>query len=298
MTHDTPRRRRVRSILAVPIAVLALLATLAGPAAAAPLPRLFHGTLQTSSNWAGYAVTGLDASTQYKSVSGTWVQPAATCDPASDSYSAFWVGLGGFSETSQALEQIGTAADCRNGTATYSVWYELVPAASVPTKLKLYPGNTVSATVTVSGSSVTLKLANLTRKTSFTKKLTMATPDVTSAEWVAEAPSSCTAAGQCQVLPLSKFGSVTFTKATATTTAGLAGTISNPAWDATPIELAPASGRFGRFRALPMSTGTAVPGALSADGSSFGVAWQDAAVAPTPTPVPVPTPAAVVAGVG
>jgi hypothetical protein len=281
-----PRRRRgrtvsLRRLLAVPLLATALLATLGGPAAAAESPRLFHGRLETSSNWAGYAVTALDPATTYGSVSATWVQPAATCDAAADSYAAFWVGLGGYAETSTALEQIGTEANCTGGAATSTVWYELVPAASVPVKLKLAAGNTVRATVTVGGGAVTLKLANLTRKTSFTKRLAMAAPDVSSAEWVAEAPSACDAAGRCQVLPLSKFGSVTFAKASATTSAGVAGTISNPAWDATPIQLAVDGGsRFGRFG--PASTGAAAPGPLSADGASFAVAWQESAAAAAP----------------
>ena len=63
-----------------------------------------------SSNWAGYAVTG----TSFKTVSGTWVQPTANCSSstAETTASAFWVGLGGDSDTSSALEQAGTEADC------------------------------------------------------------------------------------------------------------------------------------------------------------------------------------------
>jgi Peptidase A4 family len=58
---------------------------------------------------------------------------------------AFWVGLGGFSETSQALEQIGTEANCSTaGKAKYAMWYELLPAASVPIKLKVFPGNAIT----------------------------------------------------------------------------------------------------------------------------------------------------------
>ena len=75
------------------------------------------------------------------------------------------------------------------GTASYSAWYELVPATSVPIKLKVSPGNKVSASVKVNGTNVTLTFKNLTRKTNFTKTLTMAAPDVSSAEWIAEAPA-------------------------------------------------------------------------------------------------------------
>jgi hypothetical protein len=41
-----------------------------------------------------------------------WVQPKVTCTAGQPSYSAFWVGLGGFSTDAQALEQIGTESNC------------------------------------------------------------------------------------------------------------------------------------------------------------------------------------------
>jgi hypothetical protein len=227
------------------------------------------GSADVSSNWAGYAVAGPNptsrAALSYRAVSGTWVQPTATCTPGRATYSAFWVGLGGFAEGTQALEQIGTDADCTStGTPKYSVWYELVPGPAVPIKLKLAPGNTMSAVVVVDGSSVTLRIRNVTRGTVFTKKLTMTAPDVSSAEWVAEAPSSCNSAGRCQILPLTNFGTVLFSQAAATTLDGGIGTISNPAWSATPIELV----------TDPVAGSGAAPGVLASDGSGFSVSWQ------------------------
>jgi hypothetical protein len=223
---------------------------------------LITAAASPSSNWAGYAVTSLDPTTPvtYTSVSGTWVQPAASCS-SSAAYSAFWVGLGGYSTNSQGLEQIGTESDCTAaGKATYGVWYELVPAASVPVKLKLYPGNQISANVTVSGQLVTVQLKNLTRKTSFTKRLFMASPDVSSAEWIAEAPSVCDSSGtRCRTLPLADFGTVAFSSAKALA-AGHGGTIVDGAWAANAIELA----AFTR----------AVPSDVSTDGGSFSVTWS------------------------
>src|SRR5438132_5668541 len=116
-----------------------LLALLASAAAALAIPVAeASAATSTSSNWAGYAVASPDpaAPVTYTSVSGTWVQPAANCSAGPAGFSAFWVGLGGFSDTSQGLEQIGTGSDCTaGGRATYAVWYELVPDASVPVKL-------------------------------------------------------------------------------------------------------------------------------------------------------------------
>src|SRR5690242_15347174 len=99
---------------------------------------------QTSANWAGYAVadsttvsTGTTDPTttaplQFTSVTATWKLPKVTCDKDSKTYSAFWVGLGGFSSDAQALEQIETDADCAaRGHPVYYAWYELVPAPSI-----------------------------------------------------------------------------------------------------------------------------------------------------------------------
>jgi hypothetical protein len=240
---------------------IALLATLA---VAFAVPAGASAATSTSSNWAGYAVASVDPTTPvaYTSVSGSWVVPVANCSAGPAGFSAFWVGLGGFSETSQGLEQIGTESDCTaSGRATYGVWYELVPEASVPVKLKVFPGNRISANVTVNGQLVIVNLKNLTRKTSFTKRLFMSAPDVSSAEWIAEAPSACTSAGQCRTLPLANFGTVSFTSALALA-AGHGGTIADPGWAATAIELRSFTG--------------ALPSELSPDGGSFSVTWAAA----------------------
>ena len=64
---------------------------------------------------------------RFSSVSGAWTQPAATCSRGR-TYSAVWVGLGGYSASE--LEQIGTDANCSSSNrASYGSWYELVPAA-------------------------------------------------------------------------------------------------------------------------------------------------------------------------
>jgi hypothetical protein len=238
-----------------------------------------------SSNWAGYAVNGSDAATptSFSSVSARWVQPRATCTLGRATYSAFWVGLGGLSDTSQALEQIGTDANCRaTGTPVYSMWYELVPAASVKIKYKVFPGNVISATVNVVGTTVTVEIRNLTRRTKFTKVLHASVVDVSSAEWVAEAPSSCNSAGNCVVLPLTNFGSVSFTSSTATAN-GHTGTIIDPVWTATPVELVSGAGTPFAEIGQTSSSG-AVPSALSSDGAGFTIAWQAAVPDPSPAP--------------
>jgi hypothetical protein len=277
------------------VLICAAFAATATQSAAAPSgPTVTNGAMQmetlgpasaTSSNWAGYAVTPPAATTTtpptpppttttpatFTSVTGSWVQPAVSCTKGKASYAAFWVGIGGFLPTSQALEQIGTQAACTTaGKAKYSMWYELVPAASVGIKFKVFPGNALTASVKVNGTQVTLQIRNLTRRTNFTKTLSMAEPDVSSAEWIAEAPSSCNAT-RCVQLPLAKFRTLTFTKASATTSDGHTGTISDASWSPTVIELAESPSD-------PFATETtgALPSPLSTNGASFSVAWQQA----------------------
>jgi hypothetical protein len=110
-----------------------------------------------------------------------------------------------------------------------------------------------------------------------TKRVTVAAPDLTSAEWIAEAPSECSSSGLCQTLPLANFRAVAFT-ASAATGDGQAGTISDPAWTATPIELSEDK-QNGVDVLVPQPRGSAsgaVPGALSDDGRGFSVVWHPA----------------------
>src|SRR5258707_1170383 len=85
------------------------------------------GVTDVSSKRSGYAVTGVGSaatvastSMNFSDVTGTWIQPAASCIPGQSSSAAIWVGLGGYTVGSNALEQTGTSADCNSsGKATY-----------------------------------------------------------------------------------------------------------------------------------------------------------------------------------
>jgi hypothetical protein len=61
-------------------------------------------------------------------VSASWTEPSVSCAAGETSYSSFWVGLDG--DTSSTVEQIGTSADCQNGTPTYYACYEMYPKLS------------------------------------------------------------------------------------------------------------------------------------------------------------------------
>jgi hypothetical protein len=231
-----------------------------------------------STNWAGYAVTAADpagvGSASFSDVTATWVQPKVRCLKGETGASAFWVGLGGWDQSSRALEQIGTEADCNaQGQVTYSAWYELVPAGPVTLSLRLEPRDRVAAAVVASRSQVVFSLKNLTRHTRFSKRLTPSFQvDTGSAEWIAEAPSLCQTNGRCTVVPLTNFGTVSFTRAAAIGN-GHPGTISDTTWTPSQVLLAPDPGAQTRFGVIA-NTHAAIPSDTSADGRSFSVSWR------------------------
>jgi hypothetical protein len=229
-----------------------------------------------STNWAGYAAHG----SSYRSVQGSWVQPSAQCTRGVQTFSSYWVGLGGYSTTSPALEQIGTEVDCSSsGRVQSTAWYELVPAPSIPIKLTVNPGDAMQASVNVSGSSVTVVLNDLTRKQSFRKTLHASILDLSSAEWIVEAPSECVSANSCQTLPLANFVSATFNASTAQSTSGRTGAISNPSWQTTKISLRPSGRRYVINTSSGPAVGVATPGGLLSGGTGFKVGYQQVLVA-------------------
>jgi hypothetical protein len=230
----------------------------------------------TSSNWAGYAVHRPGVS--FRHVSGTWTQPTTSCVPGQSSYSAVWVGIGGYRPTSDALEQIGTEVDCSPaGNTVSNAWYELVPAPSKSISLAVHPGDVMHATVTVVGHHVIVVLKNLTSHKTFRKSLYAPSIDVSSAEWIVEAPSACFSQFACQALPLANFGSVAFDSATATSAKGKTGSIVSPKWWRTKIELTPSTQRLIVARQTSDSAGSATPSPLSAAGRDFDVTYSSVA---------------------
>jgi len=257
---------RTRTLLTVAATAAALAATAASSAAAAVATAV-------SSNWAGYAVSGAS----FRSVSATWTQPAVTCTDGGATHAAFWVGLGGLADDSEALEQIGTVASCgAGGTATYSAWYELVSAAAVELPGKVAPGDRFSASVAVAGTTVTLSLSDETRGSTVVKRLRTSEPDTSSAEWIAEVPSACGSSGtRCRTLTLADFGSVTFANARATTVAGTTGSITSSSWTATRIALETYAD-FGP-RVAAAIAGGADAGSLLGGGRTFTVTYSASA---------------------
>jgi hypothetical protein len=252
------------------LTVVSLLAAGAAPAALADT--------NISSNWAGYAVHR--SGVKFRKVRAVWTQPSAVCQPGQRTYSAYWVGLGGYRENSRALEQVGTEVDCSaSGKVRSSAWYELVPAPSRTIRLQVRPGDQLSASVVVVGHKVNVTLTNATTGHTFRRVLHASSIDSSSAEWIVEAPSDCITDTVCATLPLADFGSATFAMTLAQTTRGHLGSISDRHWRASKISLSPAASRgFVSQGPLQANAGAAIPSGLNATGTGFQVSYSTVSI--------------------
>jgi len=270
--------------LALVIAVAAVtIAQCPGPVGAAESGRVHAARdappASVSSDWAGYAVTS--PGTTFTSVRATWTQPRVACGALdARAESAFWVGLGGYTGGSQILEQVGANSDCSaRGEPVYRAWYELAPSAAVELSLKVTAGDVLSASVNAidAGTTIELQLIDHSSGKRVTRLVRYAKADLSSAEWIAEAPSEC-AHDACTAQPLANFGSITFTKIAALGN-GHGGAAGDPAWTTERIELEPGDSYSGAlpgpdsFDGSPDATAGATPRGLSPSGNSFSVSW-------------------------
>ena len=164
-----------------------------------------NGDTESSLNWAGY-VTSHD---HFRSVTATWRVPAVRATSDGQAAASFWVGLDG--RDSHSLQQIGTTSGVVGGAVRYGVWWEMLPGPAVDVSMTISPGDTVTASVVADGhGTFTLTLRDVTNGQRFETRQLDAAAGLSSAEVVAEAPS--TNDGQ---LPLADFGAVRFSDARA-----------------------------------------------------------------------------------
>ncbi len=234
---------------------------------ASPLPQLhatqrIHAGTANSLNWSGYAVTGSTGSVT--DAKGSWIVPSivGSC-PSTNQYSSFWVGIDGFN--SNTVEQTGTDSDCQNDAPTYYAWFEFYPHPSfIISSLTIHPGDHVSAEAKYSSGKFVVSITDVTTGQSFSTSSNVHSAQRSSAEWIAEAPSSSGG-----ILPLSDFGTVYFGQ----DTTGIGGTCF-----ATISGNSASIGSFGsNVQKITMVTSSgavkASPSTLSSDGSSFSVQW-------------------------
>jgi hypothetical protein len=224
----------------------------------------------SSTNWSGYAAESSFSSPQsnyFTSVSGSWVVPAVKAPPTA-AYSSFWVGLDGYSSSS--VEQIGTDSDVdSHGVAHYYAWYEMYPNPSFQiTSITVSPGDTVSASVTygsyANNNNFQLQITDTpvggtAQTATILQKSTSA--KLSSAEWIAEAPS----ASFFRILPLADFGTVNFSQGAATSTSNSTpAPIGTGPWANTAINM---TTRTGVLKATTSSLDTTTA-------SNFSVTWK------------------------
>lgn len=213
-----------------------------------------------SSNWAGYVDTG----DTYTAVSGSWTVPAANCAGAVATTSSSWVGIDGGTQSDDTnVEQIGTDSNCvlpLEGNGSYWAWFEMAPSGPVvigvgSQNYAVYPGDSMSASVTSTGTagSYTLKIEDNTQ--GWTYSTAQSNPDATgaTAECIEERPSALG-------LPLANFGSITFTQCKAAARNGP----ETPLWD---------HSYYASYMYSASGTPLAQPSALSDDGTQFTVTW-------------------------
>jgi len=211
--------------------------------------------LQVTPGWAGYLVrTGADSFTD---VRGRWVQPRVVCNRPG-SAAAFWIGLGGATERSRALEQVGTSADCSSrAELSYSAWYQLWPGPAIDLPIAVNAGDVIESALEVSGETVSISLRDVSTGAGVLQNVGMRDPETDSAEWIVEAPAMCFAT--CTLLPLATFDRISFTGASATA-AGHHRTISDAGWATSRLTMG-----------APRRPMLATPSQLADGGSSFAV---------------------------
>lgn len=256
--HRKRRSERMRCIGSVCTGAAVALGLLLGvPAAfaqnfpreeAAPLEghlRRGFGTSE-STNWSGYAAY----QATFTSAQGSWTEPTANCESTTKHHytlAAFWVGLDGYEDNT--VEQTGTEADCVGGTPIYGAWWELYPKSSVAIAEPVEPGNQMHARV----SQDELVLEDLTRGWKIKQSYLPGSLAFDSAEWIAEAPARNA---------LTSFGSVHFSRASASSDALSDGAIESSAWSNEAITLVSGGGH---------STELATPGSLEEEARAFTI---------------------------
>jgi len=225
---------------------------------------------ESSSNWSGYVVVGASGSATLAFAS--WTVPAVTCSKGVTAYSAFWVGIDGF--TSKTVEQIGTNSECVLGIPIYYSWYEFYPKLAKPIG-SVKAGDVIEAAVSYSAATgkFTVAIEDLATGKIFSSTAIVSGAARNSIEFIAEAPEVCALSG-CSLASLANFGSVGFgmdnTKVTYS-----CGLVMNGQ-----------PGNIGSFSSSNVfsvsmvgendaSVVKAQPSSLSLDGSSFSITWEN-----------------------
>lgn len=271
---------RLFRLAAVTPPALISLAALAGTASAGTLSahgQLLHLSplrLQTSSsnNWSGYDQGTIEQGTKlFNSVSGYWTVPTATQHTSGQAEaSSDWIGIGGgcvdagCTVTDETLIQTGTEQDVSaSGQASYSAWWEIIPAPSLTISMTVSPGDRMYASIAEVVPDVnvwTITLKDITRGESYTTTVPYASSQLT-AEWIQETPLELGTSPGLAALP----------------------NLTDPDFDLATVNGAPANLKSSEAMDLVSSSGQVIgaPSAPDSDADGFGVcAWAGSCVAP------------------
>jgi hypothetical protein len=166
------------------------------------------------------------------------------------------VGIDGYN--SGTVEQTGTDSDCSSGALRYYAWYEFYSKPSfIINVVSVHTGDKVTAEVKYNRNKFVATIIDTTTGQSYSASAKV-NAHRSSAEWIAEAPSSSGGA-----LPLANFGTMNF-GTLIFDTAAVSGTTG-------------AVGMFPTVWQITMTTSAgavkAQPSSLGTDQSSFSVTW-------------------------
>ncbi len=160
-----------------------------------------------SLGWSGYVVASDFGAPQPEvvGINASWIVPRVGAS-VFDSFSAAWIGIGG--QFDKTLIQAGTEHDFVGDQEFYYVWYELLPSNAVRiTTINLFPGDKVSASITLANSDANewiIQIYDRTTGQEFNEHF-FYNSSRTSAEWIIERPMV-----NNQISTLANFGNITF----------------------------------------------------------------------------------------
>jgi hypothetical protein len=179
-----------------------------------------------SNNWSGYNQGALEQGGKtFHSIAGTWTVPTATARNAGEGeYSATWIGIGGgcidatCTATDGTLIQDGTSQDVdANGRATYSAWWEIIPAPSVSLSgctpdpsCAVAAGDQVTSTIASAANGLwTMSMSDGTRGWTWSMSIGYASTEG-SAEWIEETPVVIDNSGNVTIGPMPNLSNAHF----------------------------------------------------------------------------------------
>jgi Peptidase A4 family len=243
---------------------------------------LAQGTA-TSADWSGYVVNG----SEFTLATGSWHVPEVNCSKTPYDFSIFWVGIDGWKNSPNTVEQAGTSSNCGGATGTtpeYFAWYEFYEPPGVPrvviTSVPVRPGDEIGAYVEYSVSFIkgidieipywTIWLKDFTTGKIYTGQFPYnSNQQRASAEWIVERP--CCNGDNGLDEPLADFDKANF--------GGYLTDVPGTNWATDSTH----SGFIGQFgddalavtMEYPEGTVLATPGPLEGpQGSSFTVTWK------------------------